>query len=56
MTPREKRLLNALRFVKACPDVYYGRSPATVIDCMKTAATMAIEDEHVRSVKRKKAA
>lgn len=45
MTPREKRLINALKFVKACPDIYYGRGPATVIESMKMAAHMALEDE-----------
>ena len=56
MTPREKRLINALKFIQACPNIYYGQGPAKVIDNMKVCATMAIEDEHVRNVKRKKAA
>lgn len=42
MTAREKRLTNALRFVKACPGVYYGQTPDTIIKHMATAAEMAL--------------
>ena len=43
MSAREKRMLNALRFIKACPDVYYGRPPQDVIDHMGMTAKMALE-------------
>ena len=56
MTAKEKRLINVLRFIKACPEVYFGQGPVMVIEYMKQAATQGIEDEWYRKVKRRRAA
>lgn len=47
-TPRERRLLAALRFIASCPSIYSMRGPDFIAQQMETVATETVARETQR--------
>lgn len=44
-TPRERRLLTALRFIASCPAIYTNKGPTYIVEQMRHVATETVTRE-----------